>query len=130
MLKRENYIPTDINECSLGLASCSTNALCINSKGSFICACYDGYSGNGTVCNGMFFFRLVLRVVILFGCYLYCNRNLTIIYSADIDECSLGSDNCSTKTQCTDTNGGFICMCNDGYSGTGVICNGRSIIFM
>ena len=41
----------DINECMLGACNV-TFANCENTIGSFICSCKDGYSGNGTVCEG------------------------------------------------------------------------------
>ena len=44
--------------------------------------------------------------------------------STDIDECSMGSDNCRTDAQCTNNNGSFTCTCNDGYTGNGVTCTG------
>ncbi len=40
----------DIDECVLGLDSCSANAACINLPGSYKCECYDGYHGNGKLC--------------------------------------------------------------------------------
>lgn len=42
----------DINECSLGLDDCHSNAECINIKGSFNCICKRGYQGNGSFCEG------------------------------------------------------------------------------
>ncbi|GMS93257.1 hypothetical protein PENTCL1PPCAC_15432, partial [Pristionchus entomophagus] len=37
----------DINECTSGGAECDKNARCINSPGSYKCACNDGYFGPG-----------------------------------------------------------------------------------
>ena len=34
--------------------SCHSNATCKNSEGSYICICMSGYSGNGSVCTGMY----------------------------------------------------------------------------
>ena len=42
----------DINECSLSMDNCHTNASCTNIGGSFVCTCGSGYTGNGTVCVG------------------------------------------------------------------------------
>ncbi|XP_078487663.1 uncharacterized protein LOC144745535 [Ciona intestinalis] len=42
--------------------------------------------------------------------------------TADIDECIMGTHNCSTNASCNNTNGGFICSCNTGYTGDGVTC--------
>ena len=57
------YLPffQDINECDpSGLSSeyqhlahiCHDDANCTNTKGSYYCACLEGYSGNGISCQG------------------------------------------------------------------------------
>ena len=51
----------DIDEC-LG-NPCDRNAICSNTAGSFSCTCKNGYSGNGTACNGM---KLHCYVVLCF----------------------------------------------------------------
>ena len=40
----------------------------------------------------------------------------------DEDECFLGTHNCHLNATCTDTPGGFTCMCMEGYTGNGVQC--------
>ncbi len=42
----------------------------------------------------------------------------------DINECSLSIDNCHPNSTCTNINGTFRCMCNSGYSGNGIVCQG------
>ena len=34
--------------------NCHADANCTNTKGSFYCTCYSGYSGDGIVCSGKF----------------------------------------------------------------------------
>ena len=48
----------------------------------------------------------------------------SIILITDIDECSDGSDDCDDKALCENTEGSHTCTCNQGYSGTGLICTG------
>ena len=48
-----------------------------------------------------------------------------LIIKLHIDECSQGLHNCSSNSQCIDTGISFSCICNYGYTGNGVICNGR-----
>ena len=43
----------------------------------------------------------------------------------DIDECVIGVDNCSSDGTCYNTPGGFNCVCNQGYTGNGVVCIGN-----
>ena len=45
---------SDINECE-GPSPCDENALCVNTPGSFTCACNEGYSGDGMTCTGQNF---------------------------------------------------------------------------
>ena len=47
--------------------------------------------------------------------------------SIDIDECAFGDHNCSDTELCINTQGGFICGCNKGYTGNGTMCLGRYI---
>ncbi|PFX31501.1 Signal peptide, CUB and EGF-like domain-containing protein 2 [Stylophora pistillata] len=47
----ENFI--DVNECTEELHSCSADAVCTNTKGSYNCTCNPGYSGDGKICKGM-----------------------------------------------------------------------------
>ena len=43
---------TDKNECNA--TPCSSLVNCTNTVGSYVCSdCPSGYTGNGTVCNGM-----------------------------------------------------------------------------
>ena len=42
----------DTNECELAQDDCHSNATCHNVVGSFMCACNDGFEGNGTTCMG------------------------------------------------------------------------------
>ena len=37
---------TDIDECSLGVATCGANADCVNTDGSYDCVCRPGFTGN------------------------------------------------------------------------------------
>lgn len=41
---------TDIDECSVGVVSCTENAKCLDTDGSYECVCSSGYTWNGTTC--------------------------------------------------------------------------------
>ena len=46
----------------------------------------------------------------------------------DIDECENNDLNlCHEDASCTNTEGTFFCNCNDGYSGSGTECTGKSV---
>ena len=40
----------DIDECTIN--PCDANAACLNTNGSFDCACRPGFDGDGKVCKG------------------------------------------------------------------------------
>ena len=42
----------DIDECDTQGHDCHVKAKCTDSEGSFDCACFAGYSGNGFHCSG------------------------------------------------------------------------------
>lgn len=43
----------DVDECE-DPDVCSMNANCTNTIGSYFCTCEEGYTGNGTECEGMY----------------------------------------------------------------------------
>ena len=43
---------------------------------------------------------------------------------SDMDECSLGSHNCSQHAKCFNFAGSFACQCDSEYSGNGTFCQG------
>ena len=42
----------DIDECTASSPVCDVNANCINTRGSYLCSCKTGFSGNGKTCQG------------------------------------------------------------------------------
>ena len=40
----------DTNECEAGTFSCNPNAICLDTIGSYMCMCRDGYEGDGIDC--------------------------------------------------------------------------------
>ena len=42
----------DINECSASPSVCDRNANCQNTKGSYLCSCNVGFTGDGKTCKG------------------------------------------------------------------------------
>ena len=41
----------------------------------------------------------------------------------DIDECTMGTHNCSVNADCANTIGGYSCGCHDGFVGNGFACS-------
>jgi hypothetical protein len=72
----------DVNECDLGIHTCSTNDLCTNTFGSFVCA----YTGEV--------------------------QQVSVQGLQDTDECpSLNSTVCGTTATCYNTLDSYACMC-------------------
>ena len=46
------FYESDIDECSTDPSPCDADADCINSEGSYSCTCKQGFTGDGTSCQG------------------------------------------------------------------------------
>ncbi|XP_006825024.1 uncharacterized protein LOC102809117 [Saccoglossus kowalevskii] len=81
----------DYDECQSSWSNdCSTSATCVNTEGSFICQCLDGYTDPSPSFPG--------RECI------------------DLNECDDPSTNdCSIYAECFNSDGLYTCRCNDGY---------------
>ena len=63
---------TDLDECSSDPSPCDVSADCTNSDGSYSCKCKQGFTGNGTICDGMFvclFFSNIQPIVLNFSTF-------------------------------------------------------------
>uniref|UniRef100_A0A8B9HFV5 Nephronectin n=1 Tax=Astyanax mexicanus TaxID=7994 RepID=A0A8B9HFV5_ASTMX len=80
----------DVDECAAGLAVCPRFRKCINTFGSYICKCHDGFDLQ------------------------YINGKYQCI---DVDECSTGQHPCGPYSSCYNTPGSFKCKCKDGFRG-------------
>ncbi|XP_065190707.1 uncharacterized protein LOC135821639 [Sycon ciliatum] len=58
-----NKCQTDFDECASAAHNCDSSAACINTLGSFSCACNDGFYGNGISCQGCNFHELNIASV-------------------------------------------------------------------
>ena len=47
------FVVLDIDECDASSLVCDINANCSNTRGSYICTCKSGYTGDGKMCQGM-----------------------------------------------------------------------------
>jgi hypothetical protein len=47
---------------------------------------------------------------------------------ADVDECSMGADDCDPNAECTNTPGSFECTCPPGWEGDGTTCTMPTLV--
>nr|XP_004665497.1 uromodulin [Jaculus jaculus] len=90
----DGLICEDLDECATPEThNCSANSSCVNTLGSYACACPDG-------------FRLTPGL----GC-------------TDVDECSeVGLSHCHALATCVNVEGNYSCVCPKGYGGDGWHC--------
>ncbi|MFO0593098.1 MAG: EGF domain-containing protein [Polyangiaceae bacterium] len=118
----------DIDECAKGAYDCPANNVCVNTKGSYRCACKPGFSGDGVTCiagcgDG------VKNVAIEAcddgntlwddGCDPNCNiepgwqcMGVGPFSCIDIDECTNGTAMCGVNETCHNMSPGFMCSCD------------------
>ncbi|TRY66213.1 hypothetical protein DNTS_006058 [Danionella cerebrum] len=85
----------DVDECATGLAVCPRFRKCINTFGSYICKCHDGFELQ--YINGKY----------------QCQ---------DLNECSLGQHQCGPYAMCYNTPGSYKCKCKEDYRSVGYDC--------
>ncbi|KAA0721983.1 Nephronectin Preosteoblast EGF-like repeat protein with MAM domain [Triplophysa tibetana] len=85
----------DVDECATGHAVCPRFRKCINTFGSYICKCHDGFDLQ--YINGKY-------------------------QCTDVNECSSGQHQCSPYATCYNTPGSYKCKCKDNYRGMGFDC--------
>uniref|UniRef100_A0AAZ3PZ82 Nephronectin a n=1 Tax=Oncorhynchus tshawytscha TaxID=74940 RepID=A0AAZ3PZ82_ONCTS len=85
----------DVDECATGMATCPRFRKCVNTFGSYICKCHEGFDLQ------------------------YINGKYQCV---DVDECSSGQNQCSSFATCYNTPGSYKCKCKDGYRGMGHDC--------
>jgi hypothetical protein len=114
------------------LNTCSSDANCNNTIGSYTCTCNTGDTGNGTSCtdddecaagtDNCAANATCSNTAGSFTCgcnpgYAGDGGNAT-----DIDECSANTDNCAANATCANTDGSYTCTCDSGFSGDGTNC--------
>ena len=64
---------TDVDECQApDLNKCHEKAICNNTLGSYKCTCLSGYSGDGTLCGGQFFYVCLCSFILIWSQQLHC----------------------------------------------------------
>ncbi|KAG5848385.1 hypothetical protein ANANG_G00097910 [Anguilla anguilla] len=85
----------DVDECATGQAVCPRFRKCINTFGSYICKCHEGFELQYV--NGKY-------------------------QCTDVNECTLAQHQCGSFSVCYNTPGSYKCKCKDGFRGMGYDC--------
>lgn len=46
-------------------------------------------------------------------------------WNVDIDECSKNGSPCDENALCSNEDGSYTCTCKNGFTGSGIVCNGK-----
>ena len=120
---------TDLDECTLAIATCSAKASCSNTIGSYVCSCRTGFSGNGRNCSDVnecsaapcHSNATCQNTEGAFVCQCVTGFTGTGLVCSDVNEC-LDASACVLGAACTNTPGSYFCHCQAGYSGNGSVC--------
>ncbi|XP_001641718.3 pro-epidermal growth factor isoform X2 [Nematostella vectensis] len=113
---------TDIDECA-SANSCSADQICVNTVGSYACACHAGFTGSR--CADLDECKLepspcseyanCRNTIGSFSCH--CRHGFTGFGLAciDVDECEVTTARCHSNASCVNTVGSYYCSCHVGY---------------
>ncbi|MCB9682211.1 MAG: hypothetical protein H6733_12160 [Alphaproteobacteria bacterium] len=126
------HVVIDVDECAAGTDTCSDDASCTNTVGSYTCDCDDGFTGDGITCTDVdecaestHTCSADAACTNTPGAYTcdcdpgFVGDGLTCV---DVDECAAGTDACSDDASCTNTVGSYTCDCDAGFDGDGITC--------
>jgi len=123
------YCQEDVDECAIvGFDDgCHSEAKCRNTFGAYVCDCKDGFAGTGQQCGDA-------DDCASNPCYNsgVCTDTGTKLFEcacpvgwgsqrcdSDWNECTLGIHDCDDDATCSNTQGGYECACDTGFSGDG-----------
>lgn len=55
----------------MGTHNCNDAATCLNTRGSFVCRCKDGFTGDGEICTGMIDLSKISSYTVIYYFYLF-----------------------------------------------------------
>ncbi|XP_078370701.1 uncharacterized protein LOC144654404 isoform X4 [Oculina patagonica] len=123
----------DIDECSASAPVCDVNAKCTNTRGSYVCSCETGFSGDGKTCSDIDECSASAPVCDVnakctntrgsYVCSCETGFSGDGKTCSDIDECSASAPVCDVNAKCANSRGSYVCSCKTGFSGDGKTCS-------
>ncbi|XP_057293735.1 uncharacterized protein LOC130622302 [Hydractinia symbiolongicarpus] len=123
----------DLDECAFTKLTCSANAECFNTLGSYQCLCKKGFTGDGTKCsnideciesnNNCSKDAVCVDTIGSYNCR--CNSGYRDVNGVgrkcdNINECAKKDTyQCHADADCIDTPGSYKCKCKEGFTGDG-----------
>ena len=89
-----------------------------------ICSSRPGLLGL-LICRQIFLICQKLLKINLWHCKFLEKVVKRFFFALDIDECSSGHQ-CDSSATCYNADGSYTCICNNGYTGDGRTCRGKS----
>ncbi|XP_022804044.1 matrilin-2-like, partial [Stylophora pistillata] len=124
----------DFDECAEGSHSCSADAVCSNTKGSYKCTCKPRYHGDGLTCkdsdvcaeglHNCSFDAVCNTIKGSYKCTCKPGYHGDGLTCEDVDECAEELHSCSADAVCNNTKGSYKCACKPGYQENGLTCEG------
>jgi hypothetical protein len=116
----------DVDECGVGISTCSEHAACNNTLGGYDCACNAGYEGDGFECsdfdecesqdsNNCSEQANCLNMIGSYDCACKSGWLGDGVDCENIDECDVEVSPCGDYSTCEDTEGSYVCGCVAGY---------------
>ncbi|PAA47595.1 hypothetical protein BOX15_Mlig002622g2, partial [Macrostomum lignano] len=136
----------DVDECKTGTHPCHSLAECTNTPGSCTCRCRPGYNGDGvyfcelnqncpppksalcpagTICRdrGNSTYDCRCPADQLDKGVESCASGVCVHFCQKVDPCWTRAPRCSPFAKCQTVNGEARCVCLDGFTGNGVVCD-------
>ena len=111
---------------------CDANATCTDSADGPVCACEEGWSGDGLLCEdvdecatdngGCDIHATCANTDGAFTCDCDEGWEGDGLVCEDVDECATDNGGCDIQATCTNTDGTRECACNEGWEGDGIDC--------